>query len=184
MKRILTTILTTIVALFAFTTVSLASNHIRPLSQMTYLKPSETTPYPNLNNYHNLHVLVKINQNKVFIKNGNQTIYTMYCSAGKLDPKTHKSYTPTGNFKIQQESGKSFYNKQLKEGANNWISFKGHGVYLFHSVPTDQNGNYKPVPAKKLGHQPDSHGCIRLSVPDSVWFKNNIPVNTPVTIEN
>ena len=183
MKRFLTIITTLVITLATFATVSHASN-LQPLDKMNYNQSSETVPYPDLKNYHNLNVLVKIHQNKVYIKNDNQTIYTMYCSAGKIDPKTGKSYTPTGRFAIQKEKGNSFYNKQLKEGANNWISFKDHGVYLFHSVPTDQYGHYKSVASSKLGHQPDSHGCIRLSVPDSAWFSHNIPVNTPVTIED
>lgn len=183
MKKLILISTTILLTLITFTATISASSKLRPLSDMTYLKTSEKTPYPDLKQYHNLNVLVKIKQNKVFIKDGNQTIYTMFCSAGKIDPKTHKSFTPTGHFKIQAENGDSFYNKGLKEGANNWISFKDHGVYLFHSVPTDQNGNYKPKAGAKLGHRPDSHGCIRLSVPDSKWFKDNIPVNTPVTIE-
>lgn len=150
---------------------------------MSYLQTSEKSPYPDVNHVDKLNVLVKIKRNRVFIRSGHRTIYTMYCSAGKLDPKTGKSYTPTGHFQIQSERGDSFYNQSLHEGANNWTSFKDHGVYLFHSVPTDAHGNYKADEGNKLGHRPASHGCIRLSVPDSLWFKNNIPTGTPVTIK-
>lgn len=183
MRKLILISTTILLMLLTFNAKTSANAKLRPLSGMTYLQSSQNGPYSNLQQYQNLNVLVKIKQNKVFIKDGNQTIYTMYCSAGKIDPATHKSFTPTGHFKIQAENGDSFYNNNLKEGANNWISFKDHGVYLFHSVPTDQNGNYKSKAAVKLGQQPDSHGCIRLSVPDSKWFKNNIPVNTLVTIE-
>lgn len=153
-------------------------------SDMTYLKTSEKTPYPDLNKYSDLNILVKIKQNRVYIRNGQHTIYTMYCSAGQINKKTGKSDTPTGHFKIQQERGNSFYNKSLKEGANHWTSFKDHGVYLFHSVPTDAHSNYKEDKAELLGKKPDSHGCIRLSVPDSQWFQENMPTGTPVTIVN
>lgn len=51
-------------------------------SDMTYLKTSEKTPYPDLNKYSDLNILVKIKQNCVYIRNGQHTIYTMYCSAG------------------------------------------------------------------------------------------------------
>lgn len=183
MRKLILITTTVLLVLLIFNNKTSANNKLRPLSNTSYLQSSQSGPYPNLQQYQDLNVLVKIEQNKVFIKNGSQTIYTMYCSAGKIDPATHKSFTPTGHFKIQAENGDSFYNNNLKEGANKWISFKDHGVYLFHSVPTDQNGNYKSKAAVKLGQQPDSHGCIRLSVPDSKWFKNNIPVNTPVTIE-
>ena len=89
----------------------------------------------------------------------------------------------TTHFNIQSERGDSFYNQSLHEGANNWTSFKDHGVYLFHSVPTDAHGNYKAREGNKLGHRPASHGCIRLSVPDSLWFKDHIPTGTQVTIK-
>lgn len=183
MRKLILISTTILLMLLTFNTKTSANTKLRPLSNMTYLKSSQSGPYPNLQQCQNLNVLAKIKQNKVFIKDGSKTIYTMYCSAGKIDPTTHRSFTPTGHFKIQVENGDSFYNNNLKEGANNWISFKDHGVYLFHSVPTDQNGNYKSKASVKLGRHPDSHGCIRLSVPDSKWFKNNIPINTPVTIE-
>ena len=183
MHKLLLAICSAFLLLFTATySASASQNTLRPLSDMTYLKTSERRPYPNLHNYKHLSVLVKINQNKVFLKNNHQTIYTMYCSAGKLDPKTHKSYTPTGHFVIQPEHGKSFYNAELKEGANYWTSFKDHGVYLFHTVPTDKNGNYKLAPAKLLGRRPDSHGCIRMSIPDAK-FMQTLPINTPVTIK-
>lgn len=169
--------------LFFIPKVTAHASDLRPLSQMSYLQTSEKTSYPNVKKVADLNVLVKIKRNRVFIRSGNQTIYTMYCSAGKTDPKTGKSYTPTGHFNIQSERGDSFYNQSLHEGANNWTSFKDHGVYLFHSVPTDAHGSYKAREGDKLGHQPASHGCIRLSVPDSLWFKDNIPTGTPVTIK-
>lgn len=100
MKRFLTIITTLVITLATFATVSHASD-LQPLDKMNYNQSSETVPYPDLKNYKNLNALVKIHQNKVYIKNNNQTIYTMYCSAGKIDPKTGKSYTPTGHFAIQ-----------------------------------------------------------------------------------
>lgn len=164
-------------------TVTGSANGLRPQSDMTYLKTSQRSPYPNLDHLKHLNILVNIHKNRVFIRSGNQVVYTMYCSAGMTDPKTKHSDTPTGHFTIQNERGDHFYNQNLHEGANNWTSFKDHGVYLFHSVPTDAHGNYKLTEASKLGKQPGSHGCIRLSVPDSLWIKDNVPTGTLVTIK-
>ena len=36
----------------------------------------------------------------------------------------------------------------------------------------------------KLGRTQGSHGCIRLSVPDSKWIMDNIPNGTKVVIKN
>lgn len=151
-------------------------------SHPDYKQSSEIMPYPDVKKIQDLNVLVEIKQNRVFIRDGQHIIYTMYCSAGKTDPNTHKSYTPTGHFVIQPEHGDNFYNHDLKEGANYWTSFKDHGIYLFHTVPTNQDGNYKSKPAKLLGQKPDSHGCIRLSIPDAKFIQT-LPVGTPVTIE-
>lgn len=164
-------------------TTAHADTSLRNLnSDMTYLKSSERKPYPDMNKLKDPNILVNIKKNRVFLRDGNKTVYTMYCSAGQIDKKTGKSDTPTGHFKIQNEHGNSFYNAKLKEGANDWTSFKDHGVYLFHTVPTDEHGNYKPDKAKLLGKRPDSHGCIRLSVPDAKYINQKVPAETPVTI--
>lgn len=151
-------------------------------SKIDYMQPSETIDYPDITQIQKLNVLVRLHKNRVYIRSGDRVVYTMYCSGGVTNPKTGRSTTPEGHFKIQSEQGKTFYNSQLKEGANYWTSFKDHGVYLFHTVPTDQNGNYKPAEAVKLGKEPASHGCIRLSIPDAKYIQT-LPVNTPVTIE-
>ena len=110
----------------------------------------------------------------------------MYSTGGiyKKDPKTGKlkSVTPTGTFYAQQERGDSFFNQSLKEGANYYVSWKNHGEYLFHSVPTKADGKYNEHEAAKLGKTQGSHGCIRLSVPDAQWMEKNLPVGTKIEI--
>ncbi|WP_416353956.1 L,D-transpeptidase [Agrilactobacillus fermenti] len=141
-------------------------------------QPSEDKPYPNVAHYANLSVDVSIHKQRVYLKAGKQTLYTMLASTGK------DGGTPTGTFKIEAERGQKFYNSESKEGANYWVSFKDHGIYLFHTVPTNQAGTYDLTQAKQLGKQANSHGCIRLSVADAKWFFENIPENTPVHIYN
>ena len=70
------------------------------------------------------------------------------------------------------------------EGANYYVSWKDHGVYLFHSVPTKASGAYNVEEAEKLGKSTGSHGCIRLSIPDAKWMSANLPVGTKIVIEN
>ncbi|WP_242018951.1 L,D-transpeptidase [Streptococcus agalactiae] len=77
---------------------------------------------------------------------------------------------------------KEGYHIRFKEGAYYWVSFKEHGIYLFHSVPTDQQGNEIPEEAKQLG-KAASHGCVRMSRADAKWFYENIPQGTTVTIK-
>ena len=177
--KFIKTVALTILAIFSI--CILISPSIQANDDVDYQRPSQNKPYPDPSKYHNLNILVNITKNRVYIKDANQTLYTMYCSAGMINPNTGHSYTPTSDFKLQSERGTSFYNKDLKEGANDWTSFKDHGVYLFHTVPTNYHGDYKPEEAAKLGKQPASHGCIRLSVPDAKYIQT-LQTGTPVKI--
>lgn len=169
------------------TTTKMSSKHhhvtkqdatVHKLPAIDWRAPSEAKPYPDLTKVSNLWIKVSIAQQRVFIMDGEQVLYTMLCSTGaKTTP------TPTGTFHIQAERGPEFYNKKSKEGAKNYVSFKDHGVYLFHSVPTDKAGNFIEAEAQELGHTANSHGCVRLSVADSEWFYNSIPEGTKVVIE-
>ncbi|SMH69231.1 Ykud domain protein [Latilactobacillus curvatus] len=139
--------------------------------------PSENKPYPNLDEQPDLWVDVSIAQQRVYLENDNDLLYTMHASTGSPE-----SPTPTGTFYIEAEHGDSFFNANSGEGAKYWRSFLDHGIYLFHSVPTDEAGNFIPEEAEQLGKKANSHGCIRLSVADAQWFYTAIPYNTKVVI--
>jgi len=142
--------------------------------------PSEPNhPYPDVQNHPNLKIDVSTAKQRVYLKDGSKILYTMLATTGKPG----KDATPKGNFVIQPERGLHFYNASLNEGANYWVSFKDHGVYLFHSVPVDASNHYKASEAALLGKKSDSHGCVRLSISDAKWLYENIPENTPVHIQ-
>nr|WP_235804853.1 L,D-transpeptidase [Ligilactobacillus araffinosus] len=155
---------------------------------INWKESSETVPYPNLNNIKDFWVKVALLKNRTYLMSGNKVIYTMYCSGGLFhkDSNTGKmvSDTPTGTYQIQPERGQSFFNSSLNEGANYWVSWKDNGVYLFHTVPTKKDGSYNVPEAEKLGKQPASHGCIRLSIPDAKWMMQNLKVGTKVVVQN
>lgn len=155
---------------------------------INWKESSEKVPYPDLSKVKDFWVKVALLKNRTYLMSGNKVIYTMYCSGGLFhkDPKTGKmvSDTPTGTFQIQPERGESFYNNSLNEGANYWVSWKDNGVYLFHTVPTKKDGSYNVQEANKLGKEPASHGCIRLSIPDAKWMMQNLKVGTKVVVEN
>ncbi len=132
--------------------------------------------YPNLANYNDLSILVSIKQQKMIIYSGNQVIFKTTVSTGDKE-----SPTPTGKFAIEAERGEFFYNEESGEGAYYWVSFKDHGTYLFHSVPTDRYGNEIKEEAKKLG-TPCSHGCVRMSKEDAKWFYESIPEGVVVSV--
>ena len=141
--------------------------------------PSQSKPYPYISNMDGVQLVVSIPKQKVYVEdNTGKVYYTMYCSTGMLNKN---DATPKGKFTIQNR-GDSFYNQNLDEGANYWTSFTHDNTYLFHTVPTKQDGTYNIPEAEKLG-RPASHGCIRLGVPDARWINQNIPNGTQVTIK-
>jgi lipoprotein-anchoring transpeptidase ErfK/SrfK len=139
-----------------------------------WTKPSESKAYPDVSKYQNLELQVNLKRQRVYVKSGSQVLYTMYASSGM------NNSTPTGTYKIGSR-GYSFYNPTEKMGAHYWTAFIGT-TYLFHSVPTDSNGNYITSEAVYLGKRPSSHGCVRLSIPDAKWINEKIPTGTKVVI--
>ena len=133
--------------------------------------------FPDLSAYDNLQVNVSVKKQTLSILSGDKTIFRTPVSTGK-----EGSETPVGDFVIEPERGDFFYNAGSGEGAYYWVSFKDHGIYLFHSVPTDEEGNVIDWEADLLG-KPASHGCVRMSMDSAKWFYQNIPEGTPVHIE-
>jgi len=146
--------------------------------QINWREPSEDKAYPNLKSYPNAWLDVNTSKQRVYVRSGNKVLYTMYCSTGTGKDNA----TPHGTYYIQAERGKFFYNQNSGEGAKYWVSWKDHGIYLFHSVPTDKNGNYIESEAKQLGKTAASHGCVRLSVADAKWVYTNVPYGMKVVI--
>lgn len=150
----------------------------------SWKEKSEKKPHPKLTNAKDIVLRVSLKGNRVYVLKRGKPIYTMLATGGIF--KHGKSLTPTGTYEIRQGRGDNFFNQGLDEGANNWVSWDpdDQNVYLFHSVPTTADGTYNLKEAQKLGKTQGSHGCIRLSVPDSRWLMKNIPVGTKVVIKN
>jgi lipoprotein-anchoring transpeptidase ErfK/SrfK len=145
-----------------------------------YMGPTDG-PYPQLHKGMDLWIDVNLSQQRIYIKDGQKTIYTMLTSSG-LD-NIPDNTTPRGTFYTQKEKGQFFYTPNYEEGAEYWTSWKDHGVFLFHSVVTDAKGNIKVDEAEKLGKKA-SHGCFRLPVLDAKWIYENIPEHTKVVIHD
>ena len=142
-----------------------------------WLKPSQQVDYPDPAAHPGLSLEVSLQDQRVYVRDGSELLYTMYASTGMDDS------TPRGSFRIQSERGDHFYNPGEGMGARYYTSFLNHGVFLFHSVPTDPSGSYIKEEADLLGIRPSSHGCIRLTVPDALWIMKSVPTGTPVLIK-
>ena len=142
-----------------------------------WLKPSQQIDYPDPAAHPGLSLEVSLQDQRVYVRDGSELLYTMYASTGMDDS------TPRGSFRIQNERGDHFYNPGEGMGARYYTSFLNHGVFLFHSVPTDSKGGYIKEEADMLGIRPGSHGCIRLTVPDARWIMQSVPTGTPVLVK-
>lgn len=149
--------------------------HTAP-KNIDWTAPSEKQAYPDLTQHPNITLDVNLKKQRVFIKEGDKTLYTMYASTGIDDS------TPRGDFAIQDERGYEFFNPNEQMGAHYYTSFYLHGTYLFHTVPTDVGGQYIKNEAAKLGKEPGSHGCVRLSIADAKWIFEHVPTGTPVKV--
>jgi len=121
------------------------------------------------------YIRVLLDRQVVLVYLDGREIRAMVCSAG-----TAAKPTPTGRFFIQNR-GEFFFSEKYQQGGRWWVSFRDWGIYLFHSVPTDRNGEIIPEEAAKLG-RPASHGCVRLSMADARWLYDTIPEGAPVDI--
>ncbi len=158
-------------------TAKTAKSAVQP-SKNAWKHSSEKKPYPKMDLKLHHWIYVSIKDQRVYIKDAkNRTLYTMLCSTG------NHNGTPRGTFHVQAERGSHFYNANSKEGANYWTSWKDHGIYLFHSVPVNEKGQYLKKDAHQLGGTANSHGCIRLSIPDAKWINENVPMGTKVVIK-
>lgn len=121
---------------------------------------------------------IEVNQKtqRVYIMKGTKVTREIICSSGM--PNTP---TPNGIFRIQNR-GTWFLAKSKVVGAKYWVSFKGYGEYMFHSILFDKKGKYIiGSSVRKLGSKA-SHGCIRLPLSEAIWIYKNIPTNTRVVI--
>lgn len=147
-------------------------------ASINWLRPSGG-PYPFIKPQARLWIKVSLGEQKVFIVEGKSVVYTMVASTGLDSPADDR--TPRGVFYVQRERGLSFYSAKVGEGGRYWVSWLGHGTYLFHSVPIDRHGKIIEAEARKLGRKA-SHGCIRLTLADARWIYEHIPEGTKVVI--
>lgn len=143
------------------------------------LKPSDG-PYPVLSKGEKIWIDVSLSQQLVYIFHGSRRIYTMATSSGMQSIKGDGS--PPGVYQIQSERGSWFYVPSEHVGAKYWVSWRGNGVYLFHSVPMFRNKTIMPYVAAHLLHEA-SFGCFLLTVSDAKWIYDHVPYGTTVIVE-
>lgn len=85
--------------------------------------------------------------------------------------------TPTGRFKVLNKA-RRWWSRQWGVWMPDALRF--HGSYFIHSLP------YVSDPSKRLGGhrlgRPDSHGCVRVGLGDSLLLWEWASVGTPVWV--
>lgn len=149
--------------------------------KMTYdpFKPSDG-PYPDLAPGEKIWIDASIDQQLIYLFHGSTRLYTMATSSGMESVPGDAS--PLGVYHIQKQRGTWFYVPRYHEGAKYWVSWKGHGIYLFHSVPMNHRRQLLPHIAAQL-LQEASHGCFHLTVADARWFYQHVPYGSTVVVE-
>lgn len=140
-------------------------------------QPSEAH-YPDIKDWNKVKITVSIPKQRVYIEENGQIVYTMLCSTGDTANGYH---TPTGRFKIEAEHGDFFVEPDTRFSAYNWVSFKDHGIFLFHSMVMWNKKHVVLREALRLG-QEASHGCIRLPNPDAQWLYDHVKPGTEVIV--
>lgn len=101
-----------------------------------------------------------------------QLVKTLICSSGK-----NRSLTPRGTYKTLYQV--PYFGEARGYRCKNGIVI--YRDYMYHSILFDKTGKYPKESVYQLG-QRRSHGCIRLSEPDSEWLYKTIPMDTTVWI--
>ena len=121
---------------------------------------------------------VSIGQKRVYVKSGENIVYTMLCQTAR-----NGYFTPTGSYSVNDYRANSFWS--TFGGADYAVGWKDGGLYLFHSIDKESDkGPYAKSQGLMLGVTGSgvSHGCIQLSIPDAKWFYEQLPTGTPVSI--
>jgi hypothetical protein len=100
----------------------------------------------------------------------------MLCSSGA------NSSTPIGTFKMQRYHVRFGLFVRENLCGQYWSQIKKPRIYFHTILYKEKNAStYIKETYDRLG-QPDSHGCIRLTVPDARWIYYNIAPDTEVEI--
>lgn len=130
---------------------------------------SSTTPYL---------IWTNIDKQRTYIfegsKNNWKLIKHFKCSTGRRGADT-----PKGQFKLTYKV--PYFGVEKGYRCKNAFGFIGT-TYLYHSVMFDKTGTYLLQGKGELGKRA-SAGCIRLSVPHSEWFYNNMISGSSVIID-
>lgn len=163
---------------------------------MSWDKPSETLPYPDIKKYKDykpsdrVWLSVSLKKQRLYVHQGPFTLYTMYAYANpNYENMNDNQRTPLGVYKIYKNRGTSYYDAPSGYYYHAWLSYGNKGKNMIQSVPTTPDGKELKV-TKVLGkkykkkHVINTNGAIWVSAPDAKWLSENIPAKTVIVIQD
>ena len=141
--------------------------------------PSPTpSPAPSVVSTEERFIFVDQDTQSVHVYEDGVEIRRMPCSTGLPGPQMN---TPAWEGVVGEYWGTFFAYDVYADEA--WYLFKSLGSILIHSSPyTIENGVKVYQDTEILGVRPASHGCIRLSPEDALWFTEWEPEGVPIVI--
>jgi len=146
-----------------------------PATNTNKLSASESEYYVNMKGFASdstYFCWVDIDRQQLYVFTGSKGKWKLYknfsCATG-----INKMPTPRGQY-TPVNRGLSFGDTQ-SEGAKYYVRFSGS--YMIHSLPYQ----YGKIVDYTLGKRA-SHGCVRLSVGDAIWFYKTIPAKTTIWV--
>jgi hypothetical protein len=116
----------------------------------------------------------------MFVFDHGKLVRDIPCSTGL--PEKDK-LTPAWTGKIGHYVGTFFAFEVYADDA--WYLFDSDGGILIHSLPYTLKNGYKVYQDRDaLGVRPASHGCVRISPEDAIWFVSWKPEGVPITISD
>ncbi|MGL4738786.1 MAG: L,D-transpeptidase [Cellulosilyticaceae bacterium] len=149
-----------------------------PIDMAGVLWAEDTINSKNLSSSTPYLIWTNIDKQRTYIFEGSKNNWTLMkhfkCSTGRRGADT-----PKGQFKLTYKV--PYFGVEKGYRCKNAFGFIGT-TYLYHSVMFDKTGTYLLQGKGELGSRA-SAGCIRLSVPHSEWFYNNMVSGSTVIID-
>lgn len=141
------------------------------------------TPWPfDVHSEWERYIYVDQSQQHMYVFEHGNLIRDIPCSTGLPDGD---KYTPAWQGRVGEYWGTFFAFDVYADEA--WYLYKSAGSILVHSLPytrTEVSEEKHYLDRDALGQRPASHGCVRISPEDALWFTQWEPKGCPITVSD
>jgi len=156
---------------------------ITPTAQPSVTPLPTATSWPfDVHSEWERYIYVDQSQQHMYVFEHGHLIRDIPCSTGLPDGD---KYTPAWQGRVGEYWGTFFAFDVYADGA--WYLYKSAGSILVHSLPytrTEDSEEKLYLDRDALGQRPASHGCVRISPEDALWFTGWEPKGCPITVSD